>query len=102
MPSGDCYWTVIDEAYEVMSVADRYLRDLRFGRDRTEPTTKAYAEGVSLYLRWCGCSNRQWHFAAGDLGLFVVWLRRTSTAPRCGPRAEDVSDPVGRADQQDS
>ncbi|WP_324195814.1 tyrosine-type recombinase/integrase [Nocardia cyriacigeorgica] len=70
---------MIDEEFEVMPAADRFLRDLRFGRDRAESTTKAYAEAVSLYMRWCLGAGREWHSAAGDLGLFVVWLRYTPT-----------------------
>ena len=32
MPSGDRYWTVLDDEMNVVPVADRYLRELRFGR----------------------------------------------------------------------
>lgn len=77
MPSGGRYWTVISEDYEVEPVADRYLLELRFGRDRAESTTKAYAESVSLFLRWCAGSGREWRTAARDLGLFIVWLKYT-------------------------
>nr|WP_280258854.1 site-specific integrase [Nocardia abscessus] len=77
MPSGVRYWTVIDAEYEVEPVADRYLRELRFGRDRAESTTKSYAESVALFLRWCACSGREWRSAAEDLGLFIVWLKYT-------------------------
>jgi integrase/recombinase XerD len=75
MPSGDRYWTVIDERYEVEPVADRYLRELRFARDRAESTSKAYAESVALFLRWCSQTGRQWRSASGDLGLFITWLK---------------------------
>ncbi|MGW5223317.1 tyrosine-type recombinase/integrase [Nocardia sp. NPDC004085] len=81
MPSGDRYWTVIDENYEVDLVADRYLRELRFGRDRAESTTKSYAESVSLYLRWCCSTGRDWRTAARDFGLFIVWLKYTPARP---------------------
>jgi integrase/recombinase XerD len=77
MPSGDAYWTVIGDDYEVQPVADRYLRELRFGRDRAESTTKAYAESVSLFLRWSLSTGRDWSTAARDLGLFIVWLKHT-------------------------
>jgi integrase/recombinase XerD len=36
MPSGMRYWTVIGEDLLVMSVADAFLRYLRFGRDASE------------------------------------------------------------------
>ncbi|MCX4094554.1 tyrosine-type recombinase/integrase [Nocardia sp. alder85J] len=77
MPSGGRYWTVIDDKYVVEPVADQYLRELRFGRDRAESTTKAYAESVSLYLRWCSGTGREWRTAARDFGLFMVWLKYT-------------------------
>lgn len=77
MPSGGGYWTVIDGEYGVEPVADRYLRELRFGRDRAESTTKAYAESVALFLRWCDQTGREWRSAAMDIGLFIVWLKYT-------------------------
>lgn len=58
MPSGSRYWTVLDERMDAVPVADRFLRELRFGRDRAESTTKAYAGAVALYLRWCSRSDR--------------------------------------------
>jgi site-specific recombinase XerD len=75
MPSGSRYWTVVDDALRVEPVADRFLRELRFGRDRAESTTKAYAGGVALLLRWCARTGRDWREAAGDLSLFMVWLK---------------------------
>ncbi|MFI7179724.1 hypothetical protein [Streptomyces spororaveus] len=80
MPSGQRYWTVLDDDLEVVSVADRWLRNLRFGRDRAELTTKSYAGGVALYLRWCRSTGRQWPQAGRDLGLFMVWLKYTPAA----------------------
>ncbi|MCB8908362.1 MULTISPECIES: site-specific integrase [unclassified Streptomyces] len=97
MPSGQKYWTVLDDDLEVVPVADRWLRNLRFGRDRAELTTKAYAGGVALYLRWCGWTGREWETAGRDLGLFMVWLKYTpapqnGVAPvvRSGPGAAPV------------
>lgn len=77
MPSGSRYWTVLDEAMNVMPVADRYLRELRFGRDRAESTTEAYAGGIALFLRWCGATGRDWREAADSIGLFMTWLKYT-------------------------
>ena len=77
MPSGSRYWTVLDEAMDVVPVADRYLRELRFGRDRAEETTKAYAGGIALFLRWCVATGRDWREAAADIGLFMTWLKYT-------------------------
>jgi hypothetical protein len=48
MPSGMRYWTVIGEDLLVMSVADAYLRYLRFGRDAAESTTLQNMTGRSV------------------------------------------------------
>ncbi|MFF0542670.1 tyrosine-type recombinase/integrase [Nocardia thailandica] len=79
---------MVDQGYQVEPVVDRYLQELRFGRDRAESTTKAYAESIALFLRWCGTTGRQWQSAARDLGLFIVWLRytgRDGSAVLAGP-----------------
>lgn len=81
MPSGAGYWTVLDDELDVVPVADRFLRELRFGRDRAESTTKSYAGGVALFLRWCDRTGRDWRSAAADIGLFMTWLKYT---PSCG------------------
>ncbi|MFD3935209.1 tyrosine-type recombinase/integrase [Streptomyces sp. NPDC058611] len=80
MPSGVRYWTVVDDGYEVVFIADQWLRFLRFGRSRSELTTKAYAGGIALYLRWCRSTGREWSVAARDLGLFMVWLKYTPSS----------------------
>jgi site-specific recombinase XerD len=93
MPSGSRYWTVIDDKLRVEPVADRFLRELRFGRDRAESTTRAYAGGVALFLRWCGRTGRDWTTAAADLGLFMIWLRYTPAGDGqvvAGPGAKPV------------
>jgi hypothetical protein len=94
--SGVVYWTVVDEDYRVVAEPDAYLQHLRLGRDAAESTTKAYAESVALYLRWCAGSGRDWRTAADRLGGFVVWLRHTPNdpdAPVAGPGMPDVRGP---------
>lgn len=81
MPSGSRYWTVIDAQLQLMPTADRYLRDLRFGRNRAELTTKTYAGGIALFLRWCMRTGRDWQTAASDFGLFIVWLKHSPARP---------------------
>jgi integrase/recombinase XerD len=60
LPSGVRYWTVLDEDLAVVAVADRFLRQVRFGRGGAESTTKAYANGIALFLRWCARTGRSW------------------------------------------
>ncbi len=77
MPSGTRYWTVVDDDLVSVDEADRFLRELRLGRGRAETTTKAYAEGICLFLTWCLLTKRDWRTAAQDMGLFMLWLRWT-------------------------
>jgi hypothetical protein len=59
MPSGQRYWTVLDEdRLAPVPAADEFLRHVRFGRDQAESTTRTYAGAVALYLTWCGCTGR--------------------------------------------
>ncbi|MFF1632187.1 tyrosine-type recombinase/integrase, partial [Streptomyces sp. NPDC058272] len=87
LPSGQRYWTVIDDDLRVVPVADQWLRFLRFGRGRAELTTKAHAGGAALYFRWCVATGRDWTEAARDLGLFMVWLKYTPSRPVNGSAA---------------
>jgi hypothetical protein len=68
LPSGARYWTVLDEDLAVVAVADSFLRQVRFGRDGAESTTKAYAGSIALFLRWCDSGHgrlpRDGHLAA--------------------------------------
>lgn len=75
MPSGVRYWTVVDEGFRPVPVADACLRHVRFGRDDAESTTKSYAGSVALYLALCGLTGRDWTTAAGERGSFILWLR---------------------------
>jgi integrase/recombinase XerD len=96
LPSSVRYWTVVDDEYRVVGVADGYLQHLRLGQDAAESTTKAYAEALALYLRWCGRTSRDWRTAAGRLGGFITWLKHTPAdpdAPASGPGLGDVRGP---------
>jgi integrase len=81
LPSGQRYWTVLDEDLAVVGEADAFLRQVRFGRDGSELTTRAYAGGIALFLRWCARTGRHWHGGVEHLGLFITWLQHA------GPRA---------------
>jgi integrase/recombinase XerD len=92
LPSGERYWTVLDEELAIAPAADSFLRQVRFGRDGAESTTRAYAGGIALFLRWCGRTGRDWQAGIEQLGLFMTWLLHTGPAvsaidaqpgPRC-------------------
>src|ERR1019366_806025 len=74
LPSGAGYWTVLDEDLAVVAAADAFLRQVRFGRDGAESTTKAYAGAIALFLRWGARTGRDWQGGGGELGLFMTWL----------------------------
>jgi integrase/recombinase XerD len=74
LPSGVRYWTVLDEDLRVVAVADGFLRQVRFGRDGAESTTRSYACSIALFLRWCARTGRSWQAGVEQLGLFMTWL----------------------------
>jgi integrase/recombinase XerD len=89
LPSGARYWTVLDEDLAVVAVADSFLRQVRFGRDGAESTTKAYASSIALFLRWCARSGRSWPAGIEQLGLFMTWLAHA------GPSVSGAGIPAG-------
>jgi site-specific recombinase XerD len=74
LPSGQRYWTVLDEDLQVVAVADGFLRHQRFGLDGAESTTKAYAHAIALFLRWCARTGRSWQAGVEHVALFMTWL----------------------------
>jgi site-specific recombinase XerD len=74
LPSGQRYWTVLDDDLQVVAVADGFLRYQRFGRDGAESTTKAYAHAIALFLRWCAQTSRSWHAGVEQFASFMTWL----------------------------
>jgi integrase/recombinase XerD len=80
LPSGARYWTVLDDELAVVQDADVFLRQVRFGRDGSELTTRSYAGGIALFLRWCARTGRHWHAGVEHLGLFITWLRHAGPA----------------------
>jgi site-specific recombinase XerD len=69
---------VLDGDLAVVPVADGFLRQVRFGRDGAESTTRSYAYSIVLFLRWCDRTGRPWAEGAGQLGSFMTWLRHAS------------------------
>jgi hypothetical protein len=63
---------VLDEELAVVAVADSFLRQVRFGRDGAESTTRAYAGSIALFLRWCLLTGRPWQSGIEQLGLFMT------------------------------
>lgn len=77
------YWTVVDDEWQPVPVADTYLRYLRLGADRAEGTTRVYAGDLALFLAWCHSGGRDLLEAARSLSLFVAMLR-TAPVERAG------------------
>ncbi|MGH8959991.1 MAG: tyrosine-type recombinase/integrase [Jatrophihabitantaceae bacterium] len=50
------------------------MRQVRFGRDGAESTTKSYANSIALFLRWCARTGRDWQAGAEQMALFMTWL----------------------------
>jgi site-specific recombinase XerD len=94
LPSGVRYWTVVTDDLVPVAAVDEFLRDLRFGRDVAESTTRTYAGGIGLYLRWCASTGREWQTAAERMGAFMLWLRyapsRGASVVTPGPGAKPV------------
>lgn len=88
LPSGQRYWTVLDEDLRVVAVADGFLRHQRFGRDGAESTTKAYAHAIVLFLRWCARTGRSWQGGVEHLALFMTWLAHAGANISGGEAAE--------------
>ena len=93
LPSGQRYWTVLDEDLQVVAVADGFLRHQRFGRDGAESTTKAYAHAIALFLRWCARTGRGWQAGVEQFGLFMMWLAHAGPAAS-GAEAVDAGSAV--------
>lgn len=94
LPSGQRYWTVLDEDLQVVAVADAFLRQQRFGRDGAESTTKAYAHAIALFFRWCARTGRDWQGGVERLGMFMTWLAHTGPGgERAGGAAVVLSGP---------
>jgi integrase/recombinase XerD len=72
------YWTVVDDDWRPVPVADAYLRHLRLGADRAEGTTRTYAGDLVCYLSWCECGGRDLVAGAKALAMFVAMLKTTS------------------------
>ena len=71
---------MLDEDLAVVAVADGFLRQVRFGRDGAESTTKSYAGSIALFLRWCVRTGRTWQAGAEQLALFMSWLQHAGPA----------------------
>lgn len=84
------YWSVFDEDYRSVDVADRFLREIRLGRDLAERTTQMYAGDLSRFVNWAAGRGLGLERAATDLSRFMLELRTTPIER--GPHAGSVRD----------
>lgn len=61
--------TVVDEADASCGTSDSAATP------GSELTTRSYAGGIALFLRWCARTGWHWHEGVAALGLFITWLR---------------------------
>jgi site-specific recombinase XerD len=71
------YWSVLDDAFELVGHFDGFLAHLRLGRGRAEGTTRKYAEDLALFGGWLERTGRGLEDGARELHGFVLWLRMT-------------------------
>jgi integrase/recombinase XerD len=77
------YWTVVDDDWCPVLVADtylRHLRHLRLGAGRAEGTTRSYAGDLACYLSWCEQTGRDLLGGVKALSMFVAMLKTTPVA----------------------
>jgi len=86
------YWTVVDDSWRPIPVADAYLRHLRLGAGRAEGTTRSYAGDLACYLSWCERTDRDLLGGAKSLAMFVAMLK-TSAITRPGASRGSVRSP---------
>jgi integrase/recombinase XerD len=86
------YWTVVDDDWRLVPVADAFLRHLRLGADRAEGTTRVYAGDLACYLSWCERNGRELFAGAKALSLFVTMLK-TPPVERSGAGQGRVRSP---------
>jgi len=79
LPTGVAYWTVVDAEFVPVVLLDRHLQFLRFGEGRAEGTTRVYAGNLALFATWCSSTGRDFAKGAGDLAVFVMFLRSLRT-----------------------
>ncbi len=63
-----------DGAYEPVSVADCYLRRVRFGSGKALGTTRMYAGNLALFFEFCVATGRSLRRAALELDRFMHYL----------------------------
>ena len=93
LPSGQCYWTVVDLGYRPVQTADDWLLHLRVGRDCAESTTESYAGALALFFQWCAAIERDWRTTPGQFGRFVYWLQHFDPDRAPGSAARVVRGP---------
>jgi hypothetical protein len=85
------YWSVVDDdTYETVELADAFLQYIRFGRGRTESTSRKYAEAVALYFSYCRTRSTRW--TDPNMTAFQMWLRVAQSPRRSATMRQNVFD----------
>jgi integrase/recombinase XerD len=80
LPSGERYWSVVDERFELVAMFDAFVFEERFGRGRSEATTAQHASALVEFAGWAAERGLLGDLEAyaRNLGMFLLHLR---TAP---------------------
>lgn len=68
------YWSVVDDRYETVEPADKFLQYAAFARRLSQGTLETYSRDLALYFTWAQ-APRVW--VEPDLSSFQFWLRTT-------------------------
>ena len=70
---------------------DAFLQYMRFGRGRTESTSRKYAEAVALYFSYCRTRQAP-AWTDPNMTAFQMWLRVAQSPRRSAPVRQSGSD----------
>ena len=82
LPSGQRYWTVLDEDLQVVGGADEFPAPFAVRPRRRGVDDEGVCGSIALFLRWCARSGRSWQAGVEQFALFMTWLAHARPVPR--------------------